>query len=256
MNAGLRRFREALADLELGPGDLTICSGACGGDLLFAEAALARGVHPRQAATVLPTLRTRLKQMGAAEYAARWEPEFERVEAMRDALAAEMREVYPAAVAQLANLFQRMTECDRECSRIDGLAPHGEHRRLLTVELTARGVDRLWQPDVFIGETLRLPYFTRDNGPIYSWPSATPPLLTSSFIPVPSGPGPDWHQEIEARDAARCEESARVGAIYDAQEREREARNAREATAAHEYEVAERNRQAGRGCITLGDLEQ
>ena len=32
----------ALADLYVGPDDLCICGGACGGDLLFAEAALAR----------------------------------------------------------------------------------------------------------------------------------------------------------------------------------------------------------------------
>ncbi len=32
----------ALADLHIGPDDLCICGGACGGDLLFAEAALAR----------------------------------------------------------------------------------------------------------------------------------------------------------------------------------------------------------------------
>ena len=32
-----------LADLGTGPGDLAICGGACGGDLLFAESARARG---------------------------------------------------------------------------------------------------------------------------------------------------------------------------------------------------------------------
>ena len=32
----------ALADLHIGPDELCICGGACGGDLLFAEAALAR----------------------------------------------------------------------------------------------------------------------------------------------------------------------------------------------------------------------
>ena len=31
-----------MADLHIGPDDLCICGGACGGDLLFAEAALAR----------------------------------------------------------------------------------------------------------------------------------------------------------------------------------------------------------------------
>jgi hypothetical protein len=35
----------ALADLDIGPDDLCICGGACGGDLLFAEAALARSAR-------------------------------------------------------------------------------------------------------------------------------------------------------------------------------------------------------------------
>ncbi len=35
----------ALADLDVGPRDLCICGGACGGDLLFAETALARSAR-------------------------------------------------------------------------------------------------------------------------------------------------------------------------------------------------------------------
>ena len=35
----------ALSDLAIGPDDLAVCGGACGGDLLFAEAALARGAR-------------------------------------------------------------------------------------------------------------------------------------------------------------------------------------------------------------------
>jgi hypothetical protein len=118
---------------------------------------------------VLPRLNARFKEMKAAEYLARWEPDYKQVEALRDALAAELREVYPAAVAQLADLFNRMAVCDRECSRIDSTAPYGEHRRLLGVELTARGVEILWQPDVWIAKKLRLPYFPRDSGAIYAW---------------------------------------------------------------------------------------
>ena len=34
---------KTLVRIDAGPGDLAICSGACGGDLLFAEASLARG---------------------------------------------------------------------------------------------------------------------------------------------------------------------------------------------------------------------
>jgi hypothetical protein len=40
-----RAIAKALADIGVGPADLAICGGACGGDLLFAEAALARGAH-------------------------------------------------------------------------------------------------------------------------------------------------------------------------------------------------------------------
>jgi hypothetical protein len=120
--------------------------------------------------TVLPRLHARLKQVKAEEYAARWEAEYEKVKVVRDELAAEMREVYPAAVAQLADLFARIAECDRECSRVDGTAAVGELRRLRRVELAARGVEGLLQPDVYIAEMLRLPFFWRDSGPIYAWP--------------------------------------------------------------------------------------
>ena len=34
---------KTLVQINVGPGDLAICGGACGGDLLFAEASLARG---------------------------------------------------------------------------------------------------------------------------------------------------------------------------------------------------------------------
>ena len=40
-----RAIAAALADLDVGPRDLCICGGACGGDLLFAEAALARSAR-------------------------------------------------------------------------------------------------------------------------------------------------------------------------------------------------------------------
>jgi hypothetical protein len=40
-----RAIASALADLDIGADDLAICGGACGGDLLFAEAALARGAR-------------------------------------------------------------------------------------------------------------------------------------------------------------------------------------------------------------------
>jgi hypothetical protein len=73
--------------------------------------------------TVLPRLQKLLKQVEAEEYAAAWEAEYEKIKAVRDELAAEMHEVYPAAVAQLTDLFQRAAEVDRECTRINRAAP-------------------------------------------------------------------------------------------------------------------------------------
>ena len=193
--------------------------------------------------TVLPRLQARLKQVVAAEYAAKWEPDYKQVEALRDALAAEMREVYPRVKELLVSLFQRMAECDRECSRINGLAPDGEHRRLLKVELTARGVKGLLQPDVWIAETLRLPAFPRETGPIYAWPPPTPPVFVPSFV-LP-GPGPNWHEEIEARNKARCEESERAFAALKERDREYRERELKEGKEAIAREIAERNRRAG-----------
>jgi hypothetical protein len=193
--------------------------------------------------TVLPRLKTRLKQVVAAEYAARWEPDYEQVKAVRDALVAELKEVYPPVVAQVADLFNRMAECDRECSRINGLAPDGEHRRLRGVELTARGVKGLLQPDVWIAEQLRLPAFARGNGPVLAWPPPAPPVFVPSFV-LP-GPGPNWHEEIEARNKARCEESDRAFAALKERAREREERELKEGKEAIAREVAERNRRAG-----------
>jgi hypothetical protein len=40
-----RAIAQTLTDLAVGQADLAICGGACGGDLLFAEAALARGAR-------------------------------------------------------------------------------------------------------------------------------------------------------------------------------------------------------------------
>jgi tetratricopeptide (TPR) repeat protein len=40
-----RAIAEKLGELEAAPGDLALCGGACGGDLLFAEACLARGLR-------------------------------------------------------------------------------------------------------------------------------------------------------------------------------------------------------------------
>jgi hypothetical protein len=97
--------------------------------------------------------------------------------------------------------------------------------------------------NVWIAEELRLPFFTRKDGPSYAWPPATPPVPYT--FSVPSGPGPDWQKDIEARNAARAEENQRVAALYEERQRERQERELKEGREAIAREVADRNRRAG-----------
>jgi hypothetical protein len=58
-----------------------------------------------------------LRIRALAERHERWLADCKKVEAQRDTLAAEFAATYPALVAQLVDLFQRMDEIDRECAR-------------------------------------------------------------------------------------------------------------------------------------------
>jgi hypothetical protein len=123
--------------------------------------------------TVLPRLQARLAEVRAAEYAARWEPDFQQVEAACDALAAELAATYPNVVAQLIDLLTRVTACDAEVDRINGSAPYGDHRRLRGVELTARNLDSFTRDDPPIAKELKLPDW--GNTAKMAWPR--PPAI-------------------------------------------------------------------------------
>jgi hypothetical protein len=174
----------------------------------------------------LPRLQQQLNQAREREYTAAWRVDFERVEAKRDALAAEYAETYPQVVERLVDLLRRVEACDREASHINRMAPSGARAHLRGVELTARGIERLLQPDIEIHKELRLPNFKRGaNEPLLAWPLPQPSLAAQvASMPVPGGPGPDWHAAIDRR---RREESERLSAYYE--EREREAEKRREA---------------------------
>ena len=154
----------------------------------------------------LPRLQQRLNQAREREYTAAWREDFERVEAKRDALAAEYAETYPQVVERLVDLLHRVEACDREVSHVNQMAPSGARAHLCEVELTARGVERLLQPDIEIAKELRLPNFKRAaNQPLFAWPPPQPSLAAS--LRVPAGPGPDWHAATEERDRRRREEA-------------------------------------------------
>jgi predicted transcriptional regulator len=106
--------------------------------------------------TLLPRLQERLQQIQAAEYAARWEADFEQVEGRRNELVQEYAATYPRLVAQLVDLFERIEVADKEVSRINGSAPSCEHRRLRQVELVARGLEAFSRSAPAISKTVQL----------------------------------------------------------------------------------------------------
>jgi hypothetical protein len=177
--------------------------------------------------TVQPRLQARLAEAQAAEYAARWQADYEHVKAERDALAAELRETYPGVVKQLVNLFGRIVQVDTNVSRINISAPYGDHRRLLGVELTARKLDNFTTASPSVAEELQLPDWERST--VLAWPVPHRPLFSPGMVPLMPHADANWAEALEARDRARAEESQRVLAYYAAQAKAREEREAAEA---------------------------
>src|SRR5262249_25942420 len=133
-----------------------------------ASAALAR--DRLQAA--LPRLQQQFEQAREREYTEQWLEDYAAVKVRRDELVAELRERYPQLVDEMVGLMTRMAETDKEVNRVNSAAPYGDHPRLRSVELAARGVDRLTQPDISIPQELRLPNPHPSSGQPFAW---TPP---------------------------------------------------------------------------------
>jgi hypothetical protein len=93
----------------------------------------------------LPQLDTRLAEVRKAEDLKRWHSNCDALEVERNALAAEMREVYPQSVAKLIDLFSCIAALEDDLSKLHLARPAGG-RHLLGAELVARGLEnfRLW----------------------------------------------------------------------------------------------------------------
>jgi hypothetical protein len=90
----------------------------------------------------------------AREEAAAWRADADKVQAVRDQLAAEFALRYPAIVNELVALFTNIVACDQEIDRLNNRAPDTENRRLRKVEAEARRID-LVQGSIL--ENCRLP---------------------------------------------------------------------------------------------------
>ena len=159
----------------------------------------------------LSRLRRRLYEVERAETTARWEANHDAVKAERDAVAKEFAELYPSLTTQLCDLFHRAKAIDQECSRINGEAPAGEKRRLLGVELTARGLESFSISDPSLTEAAKLPDWTHSDR--VAWPPPQTPLavLVAASMTPPHDPrfSADWAAARDQDMARRAANEAR-----------------------------------------------
>jgi hypothetical protein len=181
--------------------------------------------------SILPRMREKLTASLEGERHARWLADYRKVEAERDALAAEFAETYPNLVAQLADLFGRMDANGRRCAEINSSASalQNEHRRLLKPELHARGLDAFSRDYPEISKTMVLPDCMESGRNI--WPPKQPSMAAEfAGMAVPYHPGAAW-SDPEVREQRRQEvasEHHRIGEFYQQQTKDQEERVNRE----------------------------
>jgi hypothetical protein len=153
-------------------------------DVAKARAEMENAAFRRDRLQVAVTkLRERLKAVKAQEEDSRRQVAYAKAITVRDELAKELREVYSALAAQLADLMARITASDREIERINTHALPAGAERLLVAELVARGLEGFVRNSIQtprITEELRLPAFRFDQHDPYAWPRSRPSLLIAS----------------------------------------------------------------------------
>ena len=92
----------------------------------------------------------------------------------RNALAAELRQTYPATVAALVSLFARIADLDRRLSALHQSRPSGAKGQLLSAELKARELSEFSRDEPSISRELKLPSWTASNK--LAWPPPARPL--------------------------------------------------------------------------------
>lgn len=138
----------------------------------------------------LPELQQKFAAAREQEDMARWEQEFLRVQTIRDKAAERFAKV-PKLIDELIELFRENEAVEKECSRINGSAPAGEHRRLVAPELKARGLDAFSRTNPPMAKGTTLPNYEQSE--VMLWP---PKRTFFPFAPAPQDirHTADWHR--------------------------------------------------------------
>ena len=138
----------------------------------------------------LPELQQKFAAAREQEDMAQWEQEFLRVQTIRDKAAERFAKV-PKLIDELIELFRENEAVEKECSRINGSAPAGEHRRLVAPELKARGLDAFSRTNPPMAKGTTLPNYEQSE--VMLWP---PKRTFFPFAPAPQDirHTADWHR--------------------------------------------------------------
>jgi hypothetical protein len=200
----------------------------------------------------VPRLYSRYQHVRQAEHDAHCEREAARLKPLRDAAAAELRELYPTMAGKLLDLFTRIGEIDNDLRKLNRSWSKGTLR---LVEAMARGFDN----EVYGSSVLkdsRLPAW--EIGARALWPPYVEPIgvqfarmmEVQQMAPRRQDDRPPprhWHDEIVERERHAREESEAASRDMAARQREREEREAAVALKEQREAVAKRNRAAGWG---------
>ena len=160
---GAQRARERALDPALSPAD--VVTARC----QMEDAAFRRD----RMQTAVAKLGDRLRELKIQEEDQRRWLAYEKAKAERDQLAAELKEVYPAFAARVADLMTRVDANDREIERCNTRARPIGAAWLAGAELVARGLkgfsDGPSNIPRIVGD-LRLPAFEYRRGDLYAWP--------------------------------------------------------------------------------------
>ena len=127
------------------------------GDVATARRAMEDGAFRRERMQVAVTkLGERLRELKAQEEDQRRWVAYEKAKAERDRLAAELKEVYPAFAARVADLAGRIEANDREINESNTRARPRGAEWLAGAEMVARGLKG------FVDGTADVPRITRD----------------------------------------------------------------------------------------------
>jgi hypothetical protein len=170
--------------------------------------------------TVLPRLHARHQEIAAAEYLTQWRGDYEALKVKRDALTAELGEIYPKVANQLVDLFTRLKANDAELAGLHRARPSGTGLHLATAELSARNLDGFTRDDPPITKGLQLPDWA--NAAKMAWPPPQVPLgvlMAQGMVPA-AYPAGDWWRPKEEADRAQRERHEREAAEQEAKARE------------------------------------